>query len=78
MIYKELSLLKISSGHCESNTGHFELQSNALPTELCPVTEQNNFTGSNMVTRNHSTSFNVPQRESNPHPFFKNRKKNLL
>jgi len=31
-----------------------------------------------MVTRNHSTSFNVPQRESNPHPFFKNRKKNLL
>ena len=42
MIYKELSLLKISSGHCESNTGHFELQSNALPTELCPVTEQNN------------------------------------
>ena len=56
MIYKELSLLKISSGHCESNTGHFELQSNALPTELCPVTEQNNFAGSNAVFhRNHPT-----------------------
>ena len=43
MIYKELSLLKISSGHCESNTGHFELQSNALPTELYPVEQDLNY-----------------------------------
>ena len=35
--YKEAFASTISSGHCESNTGHFELQSNALPTELYPV-----------------------------------------
>lgn len=68
MIYKELSLLKISSGHCESNTGHFELQSNALPSELCPVTEQNNFTGSNAVFLGTIPRFHVLRRESNPHP----------
>ena len=69
MIYKELSLLKISSGHCESNTGHFELQSNALPTELCPVEQDLNFMLEAMqFSIGTIPRFHVLQRELNPHP----------